>query len=107
MAEVSSITPHFLCGREGIIYFPVALWPNAGHGLSVFNICGYHTKRPITDSRTPLDELSVRRRDLYLTTHNTHNRQISMSPVGFKPAVPESERWQTYTLEWAVDGLGG
>jgi hypothetical protein len=31
---------------------------------------------------TPLDEWLSRRRDLYLTTHNTHNRQTSMPPVG-------------------------
>jgi hypothetical protein len=29
-------------------------------------------------SRTPLDEWSARRRDLYLTIHNTQNRQTSM-----------------------------
>jgi len=37
-----------------------------------------HTQRRSTFSRTPLDEWSARRRDLYLTTHDTHNRQISM-----------------------------
>ena len=31
-----------------------------------------HTQRCITVGRTPLDEWSARRRDLYLTTHNTH-----------------------------------
>jgi hypothetical protein len=31
-------------------------------------------RRRITVGRTPLDEQSARRRDLYLTTHNTHNR---------------------------------
>jgi hypothetical protein len=30
-----------------------------------------HTQRRTTISRTPLDEWSARRRDLYLTTHNT------------------------------------
>jgi hypothetical protein len=34
--------------------------------------------RHATLGRTPLDEGSARRRDLYLTTHNTHNRQTSM-----------------------------
>jgi hypothetical protein len=34
--------------------------------------------RHTTVGRTPLDEWSARRRDLYLTTHNTHNRQTSM-----------------------------
>ena len=38
-----------------------------------------HTRRT-TVGRTPLDERSVRRRDLYLTTHNNHNRQTSMPP---------------------------
>ena len=42
-----------------------------------------HTQRCTTVGRTPLDEWSARRRDLYLTTHDTHNRQISMPPVGF------------------------
>jgi len=36
-----------------------------------------HTRRT-TVSRTPLEEWSARRRDLYLSTHDTHNRQISM-----------------------------
>ena len=38
----------------------------------------YHTQRRTTVCRTPLDEWSARRRDLYLTTHDTHNRQTSM-----------------------------
>jgi len=32
-----------------------------------------HTQRRITVGRTPPDEWSARRRDLYLITHNTHN----------------------------------
>ena len=33
-----------------------------------------HTQRRTTVGRTPLNEWSVRRRDLYLTTHNNHNK---------------------------------
>ena len=33
-----------------------------------------HTQRRTTVGRTPLDEWSARRRDLYLTTPNTHNK---------------------------------
>jgi len=40
-----------------------------------------HTQQCSTVRRTPLDEWSARRRDLYLTTHDTHNRQISMPPA--------------------------
>ena len=43
-----------------------------------------HTRRRTTVGRTPLDKWSARRRDLYLTTHNTHNRQTSMPPGGIR-----------------------
>jgi len=46
-----------------------------------------HTQRCSTVGRTPPDEWSARRRDLYLTTHDTHNRQISMPPMGFEPKI--------------------
>jgi hypothetical protein len=51
-----------------------------------------HTQRRSTVSRTPLDEGSARRRDLYLTTHDTHNRQIPMPPVGFEPTISAGKR---------------
>jgi hypothetical protein len=37
------------------------------------------TLRHTTLGRTPLEEWSARRRDLCLTTHNTHKRQTSMT----------------------------
>ena len=43
-----------------------------------------HTRRRTTVRRTPLDEWSARRRDLYLTTHNTHKRQTSMPPSAIR-----------------------
>ena len=51
-----------------------------------------HTQRRSTVGRTPLDEWSASRRDLYLTTHDTHNRKISMPPVGFEPKISAGER---------------
>ena len=51
-----------------------------------------HTQRRTTVGRTPLDEWSARHRDHYLTTHNTHNRQIYMPPVGFEPTISAGER---------------
>ena len=57
-----------------------------------------HTQRRSTFGRTPLDEWSARRRDLYLTTHGTHNRQISMPPVGFAPTISTGERPQAAHL---------
>jgi len=55
--------------------------------------------------RTHLDEWSARRRDLYLTTHNTHKRQTSMPPAGFEPAIPASDRPHTHT-DRAATGIG-
>jgi len=49
---------------------PVALRPNADHDLLILRFLDY-TQRRITVGRTSLDERSARRRDLYLTTHNT------------------------------------
>ena len=65
-----------------------------------------HTQRRITVRRTPLDEWSARPRDLYLITHNTHNRQTSMPPVGFEPTISAGERLQTYALDRAATGTG-
>ena len=65
-----------------------------------------HTQRRSTVGRTPLDERSTRRRNLYLTTHNTYNRPTSMPPVGFEPTISAGERPQTYALDGAATGTG-
>jgi len=54
-----------------------------------------------TLGRTLLDEWSARRRDIYLTTHNTHNRQTSIPQAVFEPTIPASKRTQTHVLERA------
>ena len=63
-----------------------------------------HTQRRTIIGRTPLDEWSARRRDLYLTTHDTHNRQIFMPPVGFEPTISAGERPQAARLlrSWVI-----
>jgi hypothetical protein len=64
------------------------------------------TLRHTTPGRTPLYEWSARRRDLYLTTHNTHKRQASMPPAEFELTTPASERPKTNALERAANGIG-
>jgi hypothetical protein len=89
-------------------FFPMArkspLWARASHyrGFAI-------THRHTTLGRTPLDEWSARRRDLYLTTHITHKRQTSMPLAGFEAAIPASERPQThevtlvkYRYSWSI-----
>ena len=65
-----------------------------------------HTQRRTTLGRTPLDEWSARRRGLYLTTHNTHNRLTFMSLVGFEPTISAGERPQADALDRAASGTG-
>ena len=54
-------------------YPPVALRPTRAMASSFLRFLD-HTQRRTTVGRTPLDEWSARRRDFYLTTHNTHNK---------------------------------
>jgi hypothetical protein len=56
--------------------------------------------------RTPLDEWSIRHRDLYLTRQNTHEWQTSMPSAGFELAIPANQRPQTHVLEHAATGIG-
>jgi len=56
--------------------------------------------------KTPLDEGSARHRDPYLTTHNTHQKETSMPPARFEPAIPASELSQTHAVDGAVSGIG-
>jgi len=65
-----------------------------------------HTQRRTIVGRTPLDEWSACRRDLYLTTHKIHNRQTSMSSVGFEHTISAGERPQTYALVRAATVTG-
>ena len=77
-------------------FFTKAQKHPAGQGLLIIEDSRSHS-RHTTLGRTPLDEWSAHPRDLYLTTHNTHDRAISIlctCPflVGFqetlKPSVP-------------------
>jgi hypothetical protein len=73
---------------------------------SSFSMFLDHTQRRTTVAMTPLDEWSARSRDLYLTTHNNHNRQTSMPLVGFEPTISAGEQAQTYAWDRAATGTG-
>ena len=75
---------------------PMALSPTRARASSILMRFLDDTHRRITVGRTSLDKWSARRRDLYLTTHNTHNRQTSMPPVGFEPTISAGELSQNY-----------
>ena len=89
--------------RRRIIFFCDAKAPS-GPGPPHFR--GFIIKfRHITLGRAPLDEWSVRRSYLYLSTQ-TFIRNISMSPAGFECVVPASERLQTHALNRIATGIG-
>jgi hypothetical protein len=100
-----------LCSRRVVQHYKFSVFFFSGaatqRGSWPPNSWGFlgHTRRN-TVSRTPLDEWSARRRNLYLTTHNTHNRQTSMPPVRFEPTISAGERPQTYALDRAAIGTG-
>jgi hypothetical protein len=87
------------------VFFPMALLPNDAMASSFLRFLD-HTQRRTTVGMTPLDKWSARRRGLYLTTHNTHNRQTCIPPVGLEPTIPASERPQTDALDRAASEIG-
>jgi hypothetical protein len=62
--------------------------------------------RHTTLDTAPPDEGLARHRNLYLSTHNTQKRLISVLLVEFEPAIPASERPQTHALDRAANGTG-
>ena len=62
--------------------------------------------RHTTVGMTPLYGESARRRNLYLTTHNTHKRQTYIPPAGVEPAILEIDRPQTLALDRSTFAIG-
>jgi len=99
----------YYCPFFRMCFFYFEQKPPVGQGIHIRKVSRSHT--------TPLDKWWVRRRDLYLTTHNTHDRhtsihpdtqdrQTTMYPVGFEPTITAGERPQTYPLDFAATGTG-
>jgi len=68
--------------------FSLVQQPQVGRDLLIIKTLRSHSDTPHSLSRTPLQEWSARRRVLYLTTNNTHNRQTSMPPGGIRTRNP-------------------
>jgi len=94
-----------ICGlpRSTILLLHFFFWRGSPQCVMASSFTGFldHTRHTRV-RRTPLDEWSARRRDLYLTTHNTHNRQTSMPPVGFEPTIWAGERPQHYLINVTI-----
>jgi hypothetical protein len=88
------------------IFSTLAQQPLVGQNPLIIKISQSHSVRHTTLGRTPLDEWSAQRRDLYLKTHNTLKRQTSLRPAGFESAIPASERPKAHALDCASTGIG-
>ena len=86
----------------------VVVFSQPGSGLQPPRFRGFlltHNDEPQSVGLSWTSDQSVAR-DLYLTTHNTHNRQTSMPPVGFEPTILASDRPKIYALDRAATGTG-
>jgi hypothetical protein len=83
---------------------PVAQQPLVGQGCLITVASRSHSDA-LQSCLTTLDEWSARRKHPYLTTHNTHKRQTSMPPAGFKLTIPASKRRQTHALHHAASRI--
>ena len=108
-----SMICHFLCQKRKLVTNPLDIyiyffWHDSPQWARASSFMRFldHTQQHTTVGRAPIDEWSAWHRDLYLTTHDTHNKQISMPPVGFEPTISVGERPQTYALDHAATGTG-
>jgi len=85
-----------------IIFPTVVQHPHSFLGGLFVKVFRSHSE---THRRTPLNEWCVRRRELYLTTHNTHKRQTAMHPEGFEAAIPASNRPEIHAVECVATGI--
>jgi hypothetical protein len=86
-----------------IFLFPFLLpWRNSPTRARIVSFLRFrnHEQRHTTVGRTPLDEGSARRRDLYLTIHTTLT-----CLGGIRTATPASERPQTLPLDLLATGI--
>jgi hypothetical protein len=81
----------------------MAQQPLVGQGLHIIEASWSHS-----DTTHSVELLWARdQRDQTSTwQHTTHNRQTTMTPGGFQPAIPASERPQTHALDRAATGIG-
>jgi len=109
----------YVIGFEVISYHLIthSIKPHFFHGFTATSVSRPHhrwgitiTLRPTTFHRSPLEEWSAHRKNLYLTNFNRHKRErereISMTPAGFEPVIPTSERPKIHYLDGAATVIG-
>ena len=87
------------------VFFFCATAPPVGQGLLIHEVSKSHTMTHQSQQDSSERGISSSQ-NLYLTTHNTHNRKTSTPPVGFEPTISAGERPQTYALDRAATETG-
>jgi hypothetical protein len=91
--EISELVPRIMPWQASSTFSPIKFffpWRDSPSGPRPPHYRGFMiTLRHTTLGRTPVDEWSARRRDLYLNTQNTHKRQIFMPPSWY--SNPQSQ----------------
>jgi hypothetical protein len=84
----------------------MARQPLVCQGLLIIEASQSHPDTPHSIGLLRTSDQRSTETSLYLTTHNTHTRQTSMSPAVFEPAVQASERSRTRALDRAAATVG-
>ena len=103
----SQLPQNFITNNKLYLSSLFFLWrfdPVRGQGLPLRCLAITLIRYTHTLGRAALDEWSVRNRDLYLTTHNTH--ETFMNPGGFEHTIPANEQPQTHDLDRAATRIG-
>ena len=78
-----------------IYFFPASTARSASRPFH-----GHTHLRHATPGPTPLDKLSAQRRDLYMTTHNIHEKQTSIPPSGIRTRNARKRATADTLLRW-------
>ena len=93
---------HNSCHIKGY-FFSMAQQPLVGQGFLIIEASRSHSDTPhLVGLFWTNDKHDA---ETSTSTHNTHKRQTSMPPAGFKPTIPASERPQTHALDRAATGI--
>jgi len=77
-----------------------------GQSLFIFEVSKSHSDTSLLVELLLTSDRPVAQTCKWQHTHNTHNRQIFMPPVGLKPAIPACERPLTHASDRAATGIG-
>ena len=80
--------------------------PSIGRGLLIHEVSRSHSDTPNSVGTLWTSDQLVAETSTWQHTQNTHNKETSISPVGFEPTISTGKRPHTYALDGAANGIG-